>query len=563
MRRGTVGRTLVIVAAGAAVAVAALHSFLDEGSGSPTPPATVPSNAIRVPYSYSTNQDELLEPLIRRFNAEKHELDGRPIEIVGEAVSSGEAETAIARRDSRVTLWSPASSLWGRLLDYQVDAAWVPDENPALVRTPLVVAMWEPAARALGWPRKPIGFAQIVDLARSRAGWSAYGLPTFGRFKLGHTNPDFSTSGLSFVAAHYYTATGKIEGLTVDDVERADVRTHVRALEQSIVHYGDTSSFFVDQMKAHGAGYVSAVAMEEVTLLEYNESRPKGSMPLVAVYPAEGTFYFDNPLILLRAPWVTSAQARAAGLFRDWLLPRLTPELAARYGYRPSDPAARPVSPIDRAHRVDPAQPRRVLGLPDPSVLATIKRAWHEDRKPANVAIVVDTSGSMNDDAKLAHAVEGLRIFLRQFSPRDRVGLVTFAADVRPIVPIREMSVNRELLDTTVRRLTADGGTAVYDATDYGVRLVDELRDSTRINAVVVLTDGDDNRSSLDADGLEEKLAERSESEEDKIRVFTIAYGSDANKAVLHRIAAASGGLDFEGNPEEIEDVYTQISSYF
>ena len=39
-------------------------------------------------------------------------------------------------------------------------------------------------------------------------------MPEFGPFKLVHTNPDFSTSGLSAVVAEYFFATGKREGLT-------------------------------------------------------------------------------------------------------------------------------------------------------------------------------------------------------------------------------------------------------------------------------------------------------------------------------------------------------------
>lgn len=43
-------------------------------------------------------------------------------------------------------------------------------KNPALLRTPLVIAMWEPLARALGWPREPIGFADVLRLASAHAG---------------------------------------------------------------------------------------------------------------------------------------------------------------------------------------------------------------------------------------------------------------------------------------------------------------------------------------------------------------------------------------------------------
>jgi Ca-activated chloride channel family protein len=210
-----VRRTIVIVLAGAAVVLAAYLHYRGDGRA-----ARGNADALRVLYTYSSNQEELLLPLIETFNDQGHELAGRRIEIVGESVSSGEAEAKIAAGKLRTTIWSPASSLWGSLLDQQVDARWAAGESPALVRTPLVIALWKPEAKALGWPRKPIGFAQILDLATSKRGWADYGLPTFGQFKLGHTNPDFSTSGLSFVTAEYYVATGKKEGLTVADVSR-------------------------------------------------------------------------------------------------------------------------------------------------------------------------------------------------------------------------------------------------------------------------------------------------------------------------------------------------------
>ena len=63
--------------------------------------------------------------------------------------------------------------------------------------TPLVIAMPKPMADALGYPETPIGWADIARLATSDEGWAAYGHPEWGAFKLGKTNPNFSTSGLS------------------------------------------------------------------------------------------------------------------------------------------------------------------------------------------------------------------------------------------------------------------------------------------------------------------------------------------------------------------------------
>jgi Ca-activated chloride channel family protein len=248
-------------------------------------------------------------------------------------------------------IWSPASSLWGRLLNFDADRPLAPDDNPSIVRTPLVIAMWEPFAKALGWPREPIGFEQVISLARSNQGFAEFGHPEFGRFKLVHTNPDFSTSGLSAVVAEYYAATGKKEGLTEADVRSSKARRIVRGIERPIVHYGDTTLFIADQMRANGPGYASAVAMEEVTLLDFNKRR--GSQPkLVALYPPEGTFYSDNPFIVLNAPWVSSAQRGGARRFGEFLAREISPEVAARSGFRPADLDQQPVAPITKENGV-------------------------------------------------------------------------------------------------------------------------------------------------------------------------------------------------------------------
>ena len=108
--------------------------------------------------------------------------------------------------------------LLGRLLNYESDRRLVADDNPSIVRTPLVIAMWEELADAYG-TRSKLGYKELGELATS--GWAAAGKPEFGSFKYVHTNPDFSTSGLSAVAASYYAAAGKREGLTEADVARA------------------------------------------------------------------------------------------------------------------------------------------------------------------------------------------------------------------------------------------------------------------------------------------------------------------------------------------------------
>ena len=61
-----------------------------------------------------------------------------------------------------------------------------------------------------------------------------------------------------------------------------------------------------------------------------------------------------------------------------------------------------------------------MLRLPEPKVLAKIKAAWRADRKPANVMMVFDNSGSMGEENKLEQAKEGSRGSSAR--PRRRTG---------------------------------------------------------------------------------------------------------------------------------------------
>ena len=553
----------IVLLAGLAVGLVVLLAR-GEDDGSPKPQARAPAGALAVPFVYSPEKEKLLAPLIDSFNRSGATAAGKPVFIEGRVVSSGEAEAKIAKGQLEPVAWSPASSLWGRLLNFDADRAYVPDRNPAIVRTPLVIAMWEPMARALGYPRKPVGFADILDLASSPGGWRRYGRPEFGDFKLVHTNPDFSTSGLSAVVAEYYAATGKREGLRESDVAGSRARRTVRGIEQSIVHYGDTTLFIAEQMKRRGPGYASAVAMEEVTLLDFNRTRGSRDK-LVAIYPREGTFYSDNPFVVLDAQWVSAREREGARLFQRFLAKEVTPSRAAQSGFRPADRSEPAVAPITQSNGVDPQQPERVLGLPEPRVINRIRSAWRKDRKPANVMLVLDTSGSMNDERRLENAKDGLEVFFNEVSPRDRLGLVTFSDQITEQVPLGQPFKKTEAeLRRIVQNLTADGGTAVYDATDEGLGNVRRLDDESRINAVVVLTDGEDTDSTLVADEVVERVSSQDDSAPE-VRVFTIAYsaGAEGAAASLERIAAGSGGQAYEGTTGNIETVYRSISSFF
>ena len=109
-------------------------------------------------------------------------------------------------------------------------------------------------------------------------------------------------------------------------------------------------------------------------------------MPLVAVYPKEGTLYADNPLIVLDAPWVSADEAAAAKRFVTFATQKANQEQVLRDGFRPGNPAVALGGPIKPANGVDPAQPQTTLEVPDAPVLDGVIDQWNVVRKRARVA---------------------------------------------------------------------------------------------------------------------------------------------------------------------------------
>ena len=77
-------------------------------------------------------------------------------------------------------------------------------------------------------------------------GWAAHGHPEWGPFRLGKTNPNFSTSGLSALIAQAYAANGKTEDLSLEDLAKPSTDEFARQIESAVVHYGDTTLTFLN-----------------------------------------------------------------------------------------------------------------------------------------------------------------------------------------------------------------------------------------------------------------------------------------------------------------------------
>ncbi len=571
------------------------------GCGDPTPVAQSDrSDCQSLTVVASSEKAALLSQLAQQYNASDPRVGDQCVDVAVVSKASGGAAQALARGwddqidGPRPDVWTPASSSWAVLVDQvaaeQDNTSPVPDDLPSLVQTPLVIAMPKPMAEALGWPDEQIGWADLATLAKDPKGWGAVDHPEWGRFKLGKTNPNYSTSGLNATIASYFAATGLSSDLTLKNVADPKTREFVKQLESSVVHYGDTTLTFLENMAneaAAGKGltYVSAVTVEEKSVLDYNQGNPTGDpakagqspppqIPLVAFYPDDGTLVSDNPWMTLDAPWVDGTKQQASADFLAWLQEPSQQQAFTDAGFRTFE--GTPGAVISEQNGMLPAGATNVLTPPSPTVLAAIEGSWAELRKRAHVLVVMYISGSMSEpvpDAgsdKLTLAKQAATTALEQFAPDDEVGLWVFSTGLgnsgepfAELVPIGPAKDTVPTMQRDIDRLIADGGTALYATLRQAQR--DMLKDlpADRINAIVLLSDGrNEYPDDTDLDGLLRQL--NGESVDTTVRVFTIGYGDSADTEALLAIAEASRGKYYEAtDPASIEKVMTSVLSNF
>lgn len=550
----------------------------------------------------SSEKAALMSGLATDYAGSGRTVDGACFDVAVRSVASGTAEATLAKGwDEAVDgpapdVWSPAASTWLGLLRSDLTTKDRPDILPAVTdiesvtSTPLVLAMPQPMATALGWPDAELGWADVLGLIQAPDGWASKGHPEWGAFTLGKTNPNVSTSGLAATIGTMVAATGKSSDLTAADLENPDVKAYAKAVEASVIHYGDTTlTYLTNLQKADDGGaamsYVSAVAVEEKSVLDYNAGNPSGDPAtlgehapprekLVAIYPKEGTLSSDSPYAILQAPWVTAEKKVGAQDFLDYLL---EPEQQKRFtdaGFRTHDGQAGDLIANSDAVRADGV--KVLLDAPGPAVLPLVRALWDEVRKPARVLLLMDVSGSMQNPAggsgmsRLDLAKQAAAEGMDQLSDADLVGLWSFTTDMptpstvySELVPVSDLATSRPAIQDNLQKLLPTNGTPLYAviraATDY----MDSTYDPAVINAVVVMTDGK-NEYPADTDIESLVTALDDASLENGVRVFSIAYGEGSDLGVLQRLSEASRAKAYDAqNPETIAAVFSAVLSNF
>lgn len=142
------------------------------------------------------------------------------------------------------------------------------------------------------------------------------------------------------------------------------------------------------------------------------------------------------------------------------------------------------------------------------------------DRKPLNLALVIDRSGSMSG-APLEGAKEAARTAVSMLMPGDWVSVVTFDDQVHTPVPLIRVSQDREAIYSAISAIRAGGTTALFAGWAEGLSQVLACPEDEVLSRVILLSDGMANHGVTDPG----------------------AIATDVSQAVAHQVTTTSMGL--------------------
>ncbi len=171
-----------------------------------------------------------------------------------------------------------------------------------------------------------------------------------------------------------------------------------------------------------------------------------------------------------------------------------------------------------------------------------------DSQEPVATALVMDVSGSMNDDGKIDAAKTAAAAFIDTLGAKDSAALISFSDQVRVVQPY---TGDRAALKKAIAGLQANGDTLLYDAITQTANLQGALPERRKI--ILLLTDGADTRSKSSVE------ATVAATQQAGVVVFAIGLGGDVNHDVLDQLAGSAGQAVYVSDPAQLRETFLSV----
>lgn len=548
------------------------------GGTSQNPGNAPPRRGLEVKFLVGSALGHFCEQAAAQFNQQRPKLEngqafylscqesgsGDVVNTVATLAASFKSGAVQAESPDFPTLLSVDGEIYHNQLIYEMDRIF-PGQNyiPAIADAPLLanspMVFMAPAEVAEGLKKTPDLFKALVA-AKSHRDLDPNSTQLPVRYV--QTAPTRSNSGLQTLVMQFVSVSGKRpEQLTV-----ADVKTYqgdVQKIQSKVTRYGASTSSLAKDMVKHGPFWASIASVYESSAIAAN-SQPQAGETYVAIYP-KATFSSNMRAILPNAPWVSADEKAAAEQVVEYLRSPAVQQIAVSQGLRPGIPGVALGVKFSPQFGVDPQASYDSLRPPAPEVVAAMLQSWRQfAKKPSQVILVVDSSGSMQG-SKLPAVQNTLRTYINSLGPKEKIVLIDFDSDIQAPIEVDGSPAGRDRGMQFIANLKADGGTRLYDAALYARNWLQKRYRPEAINAVLILTDGEDSDSNITLAQLSTELKKSGLSTDQRIAFFTVGYGQagEFNPQVLTQIAELNGGYYRKGDPATIAQLMADLQVEF
>jgi Ca-activated chloride channel family protein len=540
--------------------------------------STTSNQGIPIKFIVGSDLEQFCQQAATQLNQTKPKLsNGQSFYLSCEGKGSGDvindilslsqqlsAGTISANAPEFPTLISVDGEIYQSQLIYQVDKIfpgqnYIPalTDSPLMAYSPMVFMTTQELARALEKvPNLYTALAQYNNYQQIDP--NAPPLP----IHFVQTAPTRSNSGLQTLVAQFASVAGKPpEDLTVADVEK--YQQQIRDIQTKVTRYGISTGSLARSMVQNGIYWASVGSVYESLVIEAN-SNPNNQTPYQAVYP-KTTFSSNMRAILPNAPWVSPEEKEAAEKIIEFMRTPETQAIAVNLGLRPSIPGVALGNKFSPQFGVNPNPTYESYRPPQPEVVEAMLQSWQEfAKKPSLVAVVIDTSGSMRGQ-KLTSVQNTLLNYVQNLGPKEEIALISFNTEINEPVIVQGTPEGKNRGIQFISSLQARGGTRLYDSALYARDWLRKNLQPEAINAVLILTDGEDSGSKISLEQLSQQLEKSGFNSDERIAFFTVGYGQEGefNPQVLEKIAQLNGGYYRKGDPATIANVMADLQVEF
>jgi Ca-activated chloride channel family protein len=184
---------------------------------------------------------------------------------------------------------------------------------------------------------KSLNFTTVSQALQEKGGWDAIAKkPEWGLFKLGHTHPNKSNSGLMTLVLMAYDFSDKTRDLTLKDILNVSFQNWMLGLERGVSGLSDSTGTMMREMVLKGPSSFDAIFVYESVAIDYLKSAEGRWGELHIVYPKEN-MWNENPYYIIDAPWSSKEQRTAAEVFLSFLLTEPIQRESLKHGFRPAN----------------------------------------------------------------------------------------------------------------------------------------------------------------------------------------------------------------------------------